>query len=125
MRDKLSNFRLGELCVSAHALTLFPHLLVNKRGEQINGDFLKLTVLLDKLREVMTVHFGHLNIAYQAGNLIEYITAEPSVTRNVIPCVLAVVKRYHVLVARVMQRIDNKRIEYAFALCPPRQRTYR
>ena len=74
--DKVADLGLGELRVRAYALALNPHLVVNKRREQINGDFLQNLVVLNQLCEVVTVHFRHLDIAYQAGNLVENIAAE-------------------------------------------------
>ena len=60
---------------------------------------------------MVSVHFRHFDIADHAGNLIQDISAEFLVRADVIPCVLAVVEVYNILISGIVQRIYDKRIQ--------------
>ena len=109
--DKRADLRLGELRIRANALTFDPHLIVDKRGEQIHGDTVQGIVVLDKLGKVMTVHLRHLDIADKTGYVIENITAEVLMTAYVIPRVLAVVERNDIGIARLAECALDKGVQ--------------
>ena len=111
MVDKTCDLRLGELRICADALSLYAHLLVDERGEQVNRDSLEHGVVLDELGQVVTVHLRHLDIADNAGDVRENITAHSLVTADVVPSVSAVVEVNDVLIACFLESLDDESVK--------------
>ena len=89
--NQIADLRFRQLLICSQLLSLDPHLIINKRGEDNYRDMFQPWVILHQFRETMPIHLRHLDIRHDQVHLVKEIGVMAN-RIQVIPSFLAVVK---------------------------------